>query len=131
LIPAQAASFVFFTPTLTIAQNRVDATMRASSAFSAAIVISLVGTGIGPVLLGATSDFAARHSFTLGQFRNCTGGVALPGANSLIQLACAAASARGISIAVASITTLLLLGSWQFLIAARTIRAHLDTQYRG
>jgi MFS family permease len=132
LIPAQAALFVFFTPTLTIAQNMVDTTMRASSAFTAAIVISLVGTGIGPILLGAISDLAARHSFTLGQFRSaCPGGFALPGATSMMQNACAAASARGISIAVASITTLLLLGSWQFLIAARTIRADLDTQYRG
>ena len=132
LIPAQAALFVFFTPTLTIAQNMVGATMRASSAFTAAIVISLVGTGIGPLLLGAISDLVARHSFALGQFRSvCPGGGALPGANSLVQHACAAASARGISIAVASITTLLLLGSLHFLIAARTIRADLDTQYRG
>jgi len=132
LIPAQIALFVFFTPTLTIAQNMVDATMRASSAFTAAIVISLVGTGIGPILLGAISDLAARHSFAPGQFRSaCPGGVALPGANSLVQHACAAASARGISIAMASITTLLLLGSLHFLIAARTIRADLDTPYRG
>jgi MFS family permease len=132
LIPAQAALFVFFTPTLTIAQNMVDATMRASSAFTAAIVISLVGTGIGPILLGAISDLAARHSFALGEFRSaCPGGVALPGANSLVQHACMAASARGISIAMASITTLLLLGSLHFLIAARTIRADLDTQYRA
>jgi len=132
LIPAQAALFVFFTPTLTIAQNMVDATMRASSAFTAAIVISLVGTGIGPVLLGAISDLVARHSFTLGQFQSaCPGGVALHGADLLVQHACAAASARGISVAVAAITTLLLLGSWQFLIAARTIRTDLDTQYRG
>jgi MFS family permease len=132
LIPAQIALFVFFTPTLTIAQNMVDATMRASSAFTAAIVISLVGTGIGPILLGVISDLVANHSFALGQFRSaCPGGVALPGANSLVQQACGAASARGISIAMASITTLLLLGSLHFLIAARTIRADLDTQYRA
>jgi Organic Anion Transporter Polypeptide (OATP) family len=130
LIPAQIALFVFFTPTLTIAQNMVDATMRASSAFTAAIVISLVGTGIGPILLGAISDLVANHSFALGPFRSaCPGGVALPGANALAQHACATASARGISIAMASITTLLLLGSLHFLSAARTIRADLDTQY--
>ena len=124
--------FVFFTPTLTIAQNMVDATMRASSAFTAAIVISLVGTGIGPILLGVISDLVANHSFALGQFRSaCPGGVAPPGANSLVQHACVVASARGISIAMASITTLLLLGSLHFLIAARTIRRDLDTQYRG
>jgi MFS family permease len=131
LIPAQMALFVFFTPTLTIAQNMVDATMRASSAFTAAIVISLVGTGIGPILLGTISDLVARHSFTLGQFKSaCPGGVALPGANSLVQHACAEASSRGISVAMAAITALLLLGSLHFLIAARTIRADLDTQYR-
>ena len=132
LVPAQIALFVFFTPTLTIAQNMVGATMRASSAFTAAIVISLVGTGLGPILVGAISDLVARHTFTLGQFRSaCPGGVALPAANSLIQQACTEASSRGISTAMASITALLLLGSLHFLIAARTIRADLDTQYRA
>jgi MFS family permease len=131
LVPAQIALFVFFTPTLTIAQNMVGATMRASSAFTAAIVISLVGTGLGPIVVGAISDLVARHTFTLGQFRSaCPGGAALPTANSLIQHACTEASSRGISTAMASITALLLLGSLHFLIAARTIRADFDTQYR-
>jgi MFS family permease len=132
LVPAQIALFVFFTPTLTIAQNMVGATMRASSAFTATIVISLVGTGLGPILVGAISDLVARHTFTLGQFRSaCPGGAALPAANSLIQHACTEASSRGISTAMASITALLLLGSLHFLIAARTIRADLDMQYRA
>jgi MFS family permease len=132
LVPAQIALFVFFTPTLTIAQNMVGATMRASSAFTAAIVISLVGTGLGPILVGAISDLVARHTFTLGQFRSaCPGGVALPAAPSLIQHACTEASSRGISTAMASITALLLLGSLHFLIAARTIRTDLDIQYGG
>ena len=110
----------------------VGATMRASSAFTAAIVISLVGTGLGPILVGAISDLVARHTFTLGQFRSaCPGGAALPAASSLIQHACTEASSRGISTAMASITALLLLGSLHFLIAARTIRADLDTQYRA
>ncbi|MDB6010964.1 MAG: major facilitator superfamily protein [Gammaproteobacteria bacterium] len=132
LVPAQIALFVFFTPTLTIAQNMVGATMRASSAFTASIVISLVGTGLGPIIVGAISDLVARHTFTLGQFRSaCPGGAALPAANSLIQHACTEASSRGISTAMASITVLLLLGSLHFFIAARTIRADLDTQYRA
>jgi MFS family permease len=132
LVPAQIALFVFFTPTLTIAQNMVGATMRASSAFTASIVISLVGTGLGPILVGAISDLVARHTFTLGQFRSaCPGGAALPTANSLIQHACTDASSRGISTAMASITALLLLGSLHFLLAARTISADLDTQYRA
>jgi MFS family permease len=132
LVPAQIALFVFFTPTLTIAQNMVGATMRASSAFTASIVISLVGTGLGPILVGAISDLVARHTFTLGQFRSaCPGGAALPAASLLIQHACTEASSRGISTAMASITALLLLGSLHFLIAARTIRADFDTQYRA
>jgi hypothetical protein len=131
LIPAQIALFVFFTPTLTIAQNMVGATMRASSAFTASIVIGLVGTGLGPILVGAISDLVARHDFALGQFRSvCPGGVALPAATSVLQQACTEASSRGISTAMASITVLLLLGSFHFFRAARTIRADLDTQYR-
>jgi MFS family permease len=131
-LPAQIALFVFFTPTLTIAQNMVDATMRASSAFAAAIVISLIGTGLGPILVGAMSDLVARNSFALGRFHeSCPGGAALPGADMVMQHACATASSHGISVAMASIAALLLLGSLHFFVAGRTIRADFDTHYRA
>jgi hypothetical protein len=68
LLPAHIALFIFYTPTLAIAQNMVAASMRASSAFVVAIVFGLVGTGLGPTIVGFISDLAARHSFVAGSF---------------------------------------------------------------
>jgi hypothetical protein len=127
-LPAQIALFVYFTPTLTIAQNMVDASMRASSAFTAAIVISLLGTGLGPILVGTVSDLVARLNFSPGRFHDsCPGGAALPGADAMMQHACAVASSRGISVAMAFIAAALLLGSLNFFLASRTICADFDT----
>jgi MFS family permease len=131
LVPGQMALFVFYTPTLTIAQNMVGATMRASSAFTASIVTGLVGTGLGPIIVGTISDQVARRSLAAGRFDAlCPGGAALPNSTALVHQACTKASAHGISVAVASVTFLLLLGSLHFALAGRTIRADLDTHYQ-
>ena len=79
LLLAHVALFIYYTPTLAIAQNMVDATMRASSAFTVAIVFGLVGAGLGPTIVGIISDLAARQSFDAGQFSAlCPGGAARP-----------------------------------------------------
>jgi hypothetical protein len=59
------ALFVYYTPTLAIAQNMVAANMRASSAFVAAIVLGLVGTGLGPSLRGPSTISCPRVTFGL------------------------------------------------------------------
>ena len=131
LVPAHVALFIFYTPTLAIAQNMVDASMRASSAFTVAIVFGLVGAGLGPTIVGLISDLAARHSFEAGQFAIlCPGGAARPGAGPDLTTACAAASARGIRFAMAGVALLLLWGSLHYLLAARTLRTDLNTVYR-
>jgi predicted MFS family arabinose efflux permease len=131
LLPAHVALFIFYTPTLALAQNMVNASMRASSAFTVAIVFGLVGTGLGPTILGIISDLAAQHRFDAGHFASrCPGGAAPPGADGALANACAAASAHGIRFAMAAVTVLLLWGSLHYLLAARTLRADLDTAYR-
>jgi predicted MFS family arabinose efflux permease len=131
LLPAHVALFIFYTPTLAIAQNMVDASMRASSAFTVAIVFGLVGIGLGPTLVGIISDHAASHYFGAGSFADqCPGGVARPGAEVAMSSACATASAHGIQIAMAAVTVLLLWGSLHYLLAARTLRTDLDARYR-
>ena len=131
LLPAHIALFVFFTPTLALAQNIVDSSMRASSAFIVGIVFGLVGPGLGPTIVGVISDLAAHRSFAAGNFSAiCPGGAALPGAGPALTSACAAASARGITVAMAAVTVLLLWGSAHYFFAARTLRADLDTPYR-
>lgn len=131
LLPAHVALFIFYTPTLAIAQNMVDASMRASSAFTVAVVFGLVGTGLGPTLVGIVSDLAAYRSFSGGSFGlQCPGGAGRPGAEAALSHACAAASAQGIRFAMVAVVFLLLLGSLHYFLAARTLRADLDARYR-
>jgi predicted MFS family arabinose efflux permease len=131
LLPAHIAIFIFYTPTLAIAQNMVDASMRASSAFTVAIVFGLVGTGLGPTIVGVISDLAARQRFAADNFvTQCPGGTGGPGAGLELSNACATASAYGIRFAMAAVVFLLLLGSLHYFLAARTLRADLDARYR-
>jgi len=131
LLPAHVALFVFYTPTLAIAQNMVDASMRASSAFTVAIVFGLVGTGLGPTIVGMISDLAAHRSFGAGNFAGqCPGGAAPLGSDAVLTSACATASAQGIRFAMAAVVVLLLWGSLHYFLAARTLRADLDARYR-
>jgi predicted MFS family arabinose efflux permease len=131
LLFAHVAIFVFYTPTIAIAQNMVDASMRASSAFTVALVFGLVGTGLGPILVGILSDLAAHYYFGAGHFAlQCPGGAAPSGSTAELAASCSAASANGIRFAMAAVALLLLLGSLQYLLAARTLRADLDTRYR-
>jgi predicted MFS family arabinose efflux permease len=136
LLFAHVAIFVFYTPTIAIAQNMVDASMRASSAFTVAVVFGLVGTGLGPTLVGIISDVAASRSFAPGGFAaagfalQCPGGAARPGADAALSHACAAASAQGIRFAMVAVVFLLLWGSLHYFLAARTLRTDLDARYR-
>lgn len=131
LLFAHVAIFVFYTPTIAIAQNMADASMRASSAFTVAMVFGLVGTGLGPTIVGIMSDLAARRSFVGGQFASqCPGGVASAGTSADLANACLAASADGIRFAMAAVVFFLLWGSLHYLLAARTLRADLDQRYR-
>ncbi len=131
LLFAHVAIFVFYTPTIAIAQNMVDASMRASSAFTVSMVFGLVGVGVGPIFVGIISDLAARHYFGAGNFaQQCPGGAAPPGSAAELASSCAAASASGIHFAMAAVVLFLLWGSLHYLLAARTLRADLDRHYR-
>lgn len=127
LLPAHVLLFVFYTPSLAIAQNMVGASMRASSAFVMSIVLGLVGTGFGPTLVGLISDTAAQHFFGAGDFAAlCRGGSAGQMAD-----ACASASAEGITVAIGTVALLPLWASLHFLLASRHLRADLMTKYDG
>jgi predicted MFS family arabinose efflux permease len=132
LLPAHVALFIFYTPTLTIAQNMVDSSMRASSSFTVAVVFGLVGIGLGPATVGVISDFAASRYFEAGNFvAQCPGGAARPSAESTLVGACASASSHGIQFAMAAVAALLLWGSLHYFLAARTLRADLDARYHA
>jgi predicted MFS family arabinose efflux permease len=130
LLLGHVALFVYWTPTLALAQNMVGANMRASSSFVVSLVIGLVGIGLGPTLMGILSDAFARAAFPAGQFAtSCPGGAALPGAGSFFVEACAAASAAGVRHAIMMMSLIFLWAGLHYFLAARTLRHDLDTLY--
>jgi MFS family permease len=122
--------FVYFTPTLALAQNMVGANMRASASFVIYIVFGLIGVGLGPTLIGSLSDLLARHAFGTGRFNSlCPGGIAASGANETLASACRAASSAGIMHALAVFSILFLWAAVHFLLAARRLEQDLDRSY--
>jgi len=130
LMVAHLALFVYFTPTLAMAQNMVGANMRASSAFTVSLVLGLIGVGIGPTLLGLLSDVFAKAAFVTGDFKlACPGGPPPHGALTALQQSCAAASATGIRQAMMAMSVFLLWAAVHYFLAARTLRADLLRQH--
>ncbi|MDE2353276.1 MAG: MFS transporter [Alphaproteobacteria bacterium] len=128
---AHIALFVYWTPTLAMAQNMVGANMRASSGFIMSLVLSLIGMGLGPTLIGVLSDRFANLTFVGGDFGAlCPGGAPLPDANRLLVSACADASARGVRYALIVMAVPLIWASFHYLLSSRTLNKDLDTHYR-
>ena len=130
LIAGHVTLFVYYTPTLGMAQNMVGASMRGSSAFVVSLVLGLVGVGIGPTIVGFLSDFFAQQAFGAGDFQAmCRGGVASAGAGKYAAAACLTASATGVRHAVMAAALLGVWASLHFLLAAKDVRKDLDTYY--
>ena len=130
LIGGHVTMFVYYTPTLGMAQNMVGANMRGTSAFVVSLVLGLVGVGLGPTIVGFLSDFFAQRAFPLGDFQAmCRGGEAAAGAGQGVADACKAASATGVRNAVISVALLSIWAALHFLLAARHVRKDLDTYY--
>jgi len=130
LIAGHVALFVYYTPTLGMAQNMAGASMRGSSAFVVSLVLGLVGIGLGPTIVGFLSDFFAQQAFALGDYAAlCPGGAAAPGAAAGLDLACKTASGAGIKHAVMAASLLFVWGAVHYLLASRRVRQDLDTHY--
>jgi hypothetical protein len=131
LAAAHVAMFVYWTPTLALAQNMVGATMRASASFVVAFVIGMIGTGFGPTIVGILSDVFAHNAFD-GDFANaCPGGIAPAGALPIIAAQCAEASRAGIVSAIATMSIVFAWAAFHYALAARTLRQDLDTHFAG
>ncbi|HTX24544.1 MAG TPA: MFS transporter [Steroidobacteraceae bacterium] len=131
LIAAHVCMFLYYAPSLALAQNMVGANMRASSAFVVSFVLGLVGIGLGPTLVGLLSDHFAARAFLIGVFKvSCPGGIAPPGSARALADACSRASATGIRHALMLMS---LLGVWaalHYLLAARDLRRDLERRYQ-
>jgi predicted MFS family arabinose efflux permease len=129
LICAHVSMFVFYSPTLAIAQNMVGANMRASSAFvMSGLVLGLAGIGLGPTLVGFLSDRFATHAFA-GFLGSCPGGRAPPGSLPALADACRSAGATGVRQALMVMALLCVWSAVHYVLASRTLRKDLDTHY--
>lgn len=88
--------------------------MRATASATTLIPVTLIGLGLGPLLLGAASDYLAKLSFREGDYATC-------GAGSLVE-ACRAASASGLRYAMLAYLVFLLWAAVHFVLAGRSIR---------
>jgi predicted MFS family arabinose efflux permease len=127
LIAGHVTLFVYFTPTLGLAANMVSANMRGAATWMASLVLSFVGVGLGPTVVGMMSDFFAQQAFTGGSFKEvCPAGQAIIPA---LSGACSSASAAGVKHAVMAVALVCLWAAVHFLIASRHLRKDLDTHF--
>lgn len=130
LLAGHITLFVYFTPTLALAQNMVGASMRASSSFVINIVFGLIGVGLGPTLIGKLSDLLAQRAFGAADFDAlCPGGAAAASADAALGSACGAASAAGILQAIGLFAILFSWAAVHFKLAARHLERDLDQHY--
>jgi predicted MFS family arabinose efflux permease len=124
------ALFVYYTPTLALAQNMVGANMRASSSFVTSLVLGLVGIGLGPTLIGLLNDLFTQHAFGMGDFVHlCPGGRAPAGAAKALTAACSTAASGGIRSAIMAMSLLFGGSALFFVLASINLRKDLDTHY--
>lgn len=128
---AHVSMFVYYTPTLALAQNMVGATMRASSSFVVAFVLGMVGIGFGPTIVGVLSDVYAKHAFAGSFATACPGGMAPAGAAPDLAAHCVEASRAGIVYAIATMSIVFAWAAIHYALAARTLRQDLDTHFEG
>jgi MFS family permease len=104
-IPAAAA----------ITQNMMGPRMRASAAAVTGLIYTLVGQGLGPLIVGALSDHFTHNMFS-GDFNlTCHSG------GGAVSVACAQASASGLEAALSLWCLLFLWSSAHLALGARTI----------
>jgi predicted MFS family arabinose efflux permease len=130
LIAGHIMLFVYWTPTLAMAQNMVGASMRASSSFVFNFVIGLVGIGFGPTIVGLLSDRFARSAFTIGSYAaSCPKGRPVAGTADALMQACSSASAIGLKHALMTMSLTFVWASLHYFLAAKTLRRDLETRY--
>jgi predicted MFS family arabinose efflux permease len=129
LVAGHILLFVYWTPTLALAQNLVAADMRASSVFVFNFIIGLVGIGFGPTLVGLVSDWLARSSFTGGDYSLCPRGRPPTGALDAFTQSCVGAQATGLRHALMVMSLSCVWAGIHYWLASRTLRRDLETLY--
>jgi MFS family permease len=113
---AAILAFTFYAPTFAATQNMVEPRMRASTAAIMIFFQNLVGMGLGPLFVGAMSDFYAARIHGADHASVCAGTAATT------VRSCIEASATGIRYAMVTCATVLFWAALHYLLAARWIR---------
>lgn len=126
LVAAGVFMFLHYAPSQAVLQNMVEPKMRATAAFVFFFIVSMLGYGIGPTLLGLISDLLAQHAFLSGDYASaCQGGGAkAPIAVNLVDV-CHAASASGMRGAMQVMSCLFFWAALHYWLACRTLRDDL------
>jgi len=117
LFLATACLYAFLPTIMTVTQTLVEPRMRASAAAIHSFGQTVMGLGLGSVLLGYLSDRLAAAAFAGNYAENCLG---VKG-HALLSPACHEASAVGLQRAMMAIAAFLLLSIASYLAAARSL----------
>jgi predicted MFS family arabinose efflux permease len=113
----------YLAPTMATAQNLVGPRMRALVVALFFVVSGLLGTGLGPTVLGMASDFFASQAFGAGNFiTSCPGGRAPAGSAEALDGACRAASTEGLRNALMAVQIFFVWAAVHYFLAARTLK---------
>ena len=118
----QLAAMIYIGPTFGALHNMVEPRMRATAVAIVFMLTSLVGIGLGPVLIGVISDQAAAWLFQ-GDWSACSQASTLP--------ACSAASFGGLRIALIGGALIYLWPGIHYFIAGSTLTADLIAPPEG
>jgi predicted MFS family arabinose efflux permease len=116
-------------PNVAATQNLAPPHMRATASAILMVAVIVLGSGIGPIVLGTISDAVAAASFpsALGTFaETCVGGRAADGAATEIVTACARASAAGLRGGLMAPCVTFILAGICFILSGRAIRQPLE-----
>jgi MFS family permease len=107
-------------------QNLLEPKMRATGMALFSVFYTLVGSGVGPPIVGFLSDRFAQQAFGTQSFvATCPGGVAPKGSAQALLDACANASAVGIKQAMTVIVCSAFIASLCYFMASRTLKEDL------
>jgi len=126
LTAAAAVLLLFYGPTLGMIQNLLEPKMRATGMALWSVFYTLVGSSVGPPIVGFLSDRFAQRAFGTQSFvATCPGGVAPKGAAQTLVDACASASAVGIQQAMSIIVCSAFIACFCYFMASRTLKEDL------
>lgn len=116
----QLCCVVYLGPTFGVLHNMVEPRMRATAVAIVFVLTSLIGLGLGPVLVGWLSDFAGARATDAATWASCM--------NGSTSTECREASFHGVKIALVSAALLYLWPAIHYFVASRSVATDLRSR---